>query len=265
LEIRLGFVHRGVEKAAQGMAPAAALVLAERISGTSSVAHALALARALEAALDVAVPPAHALVRAFLLELERVTNHMGDVANLCAGTALTGVLAEGLVIKERLLEANQRLTGSRWLRNLVGFGGVRRLPAQRDLEDALERVELAAREFERLAAKFFGSASNLERLTRTGILSEAHARALGTVGVVARASGVATDSRVDLDGGDVRVVTEADGDVAARARVRVDEIGESLRLLRRLAEQLPAARAGAVEPPPAPARTALPRAHRPPP
>jgi Ni,Fe-hydrogenase III large subunit len=251
LEVRLGFVHRGVEKAALGMSPAAAIVLAERVSGTSSVAHALALARALEAALEVAVPPAHAVVRAFLLELERATNHIGDVANLCAGTALTGILAEGLIIKERLLEANQRLTGSRWLRNLVGFGGVRRLPAQRELEDALERVERAARDFERLCAKFFGSASNLERLTGTGVLAESHARALGTVGVVARASGVATDSRAELDGDDVRVVVDHDGDVAARARVRVDELAESLRLLRRLAERLPSVRAGSVEPPPA--------------
>src|SRR5262249_59878818 len=100
LEVRLGFVHRGVEKAAVGMLPAAALVLAERVSGTASVAHALALARALEQALGVELPPAQACVRAILLELERVYNHIGDVANLCAGTALTGVLAEGLQLKE---------------------------------------------------------------------------------------------------------------------------------------------------------------------
>jgi Ni,Fe-hydrogenase III large subunit/Ni,Fe-hydrogenase III component G len=241
LEIRLGFVHRGVEKVAVGMTPAQAIVLGERVSGTASVAHALALARALEAACGVAVPAEQALGRALLLELERIYNHAGDVGNLCAGTALSAVLAEGLVLRERLLGCQQQRFGSRALRGLVGLGGLRRVPPRADVKAALDEVDRVAADFERLVAKFFGSASNLERLTGTGVLTAEHARNLATVGVVARASGVATDSRVDLDGdplGDVRVVTQTTGDVAARARVRVEELRESLRRCHVLAEAL---------------------------
>jgi Ni,Fe-hydrogenase III large subunit len=247
LEVRLGYVHRGVEKLGEGMAPAAAIALGERVSGTASVAHALALARALEAALGLVVPPAAALLRCLLLELERIYNHAGDIGNLCAGTALTGLLAEGLIIKERLLRANERLTGSRWLRNQVAVGGVRRAPPFADIEAAVAAAAEAMAATETLAAKFFASASNLERLTGTGVLALAHARALACVGPVARASGVRTDSRVDLahptdaerDAYEaLEVPTLEKGDVAARARLRLLEARESLRLVLDLARRL---------------------------
>jgi Ni,Fe-hydrogenase III large subunit/Ni,Fe-hydrogenase III component G len=239
LEIRLFFVHRGVEKLAQGKTPAAALVIAERVSGAGSVAHSLAAARAMEAALGVEVPASHAMLRSLLLELERLYNHAGDLGNLCAGTALSVVLAEGLIVKEHLLELNQSLSGSRYLRNLIGFGGVRRMPSAAELEKALSCATLAMGAVEHLAEKLFGSATNLERLSGTGVLSPEHVQALGVVGVVARGSGVRTDSRADLafpskaDAeiyGTLTVVTDSSADVAARAQVRLAEARESLRL-----------------------------------
>jgi Ni,Fe-hydrogenase III large subunit len=260
LEIRLGYVHRGVELAARGRTPAAALVLAERISGTASVGHAVALARALETALGVEVPPAHALYRSLLVELERLTNHAGDLGNLCAGTALAGLLAEGLILKEQLLDAAGRLTGSRYLRNAIGPGGIRAFPSAAAIVDVLGAVEAAADGLERLAEKFFASASNLERLTGTGVLSLLHARALGTVGVVARASGVATDSRADLDfpspidrevHAGLTALLDTTGDVAARARLRLEEARASVALIRDLAGRLARVDGG---PPGAPAR-----------
>jgi Ni,Fe-hydrogenase III large subunit/Ni,Fe-hydrogenase III component G len=247
LEVRLLFVHRGVEKVAVGMSPSAAIVLGERVSGISSVAHSLAIARAMEGALGVTMPPSHAALRSLLLELERIYNHVGDLGNLCAGTALSGLLAEGLHLKERLFEANQRFTGTRYLRNLIGLGGVRRMPSRDEIRGLMAEVESVMSAAETWAVKFFGSASNLERLTGTGILSSEHAKNLATVGVVARASGLATDSRADLrfaaptEGElyrDLRVVTETAGDVAARARVRLEEARESLRLGRRVAKSL---------------------------
>ncbi len=247
LEVRMFYVHRGVERLAQGRVPAAALAIAERVSGTASVAHSVAAARAMEAALRIEVPAAHALVRSLLLELERLYNHAGDLGNLCAGTALSVALAEGLIIKERLLAMNQALSGSRYLRNLVGLGGVRRAPSSADLDSALTGATAALESVERLANGIFGSATNLERLSGTGLLSPEHVRALGVVGVVARASGVRTDSRVDLafptpaDSeiyGTLKPATETGADVAARAQVRLAEARESLRLCQGIVTRL---------------------------
>jgi Ni,Fe-hydrogenase III large subunit len=246
LEVRLFYVHRGVERRAEGMTVPAAIVLGERVSGTSSVAHALALARAAEAAARVDIAGGHAALRTLLLELERVQNHCADLANLCAGTALAGLQAEGLVIKERFLRACDALTGSRWLRNLVGAGGARRVPARADVDAALAAARDTLAATDRLADKFFGSASNVERLTGTGVLSAEHVRALGCVGVVARASGVPTDSRAELrfpsavdrelHAGFAPVVGET-RDVAARARVRLDEARVALALAHAAAER----------------------------
>jgi Ni,Fe-hydrogenase III large subunit/Ni,Fe-hydrogenase III component G len=247
LEIRLGYVHRGVELAARDRPPEGAVVLAERISGTASVAHAVACARAIEAALAIEVPPAHALFRTFLVELERLYNHVGDLANLCAGTALSAVGAEGMELKERLLAANAALTGSRYLRGAIGIGGVRRPFDPDAIDAAVATAESVGAATDRFADKFFSSASNLERLTGTGVLSAEHARNLGTVGIVARASGLAIDSRADLDHPtpiDREVyarlipVTEHAGDVAARARVRLYEARAGIAVMRAIAARL---------------------------
>jgi Ni,Fe-hydrogenase III large subunit/Ni,Fe-hydrogenase III component G len=247
LEIRLGYVHRGVELAARGRTPAAALVLAERISGTSSVAHSVALARAMEHALGIEVPPAHAACRSLLVELERFYNHVGDIGNLCAGTALSAVGAHGMILKEELHAAAAHLTGSRYLRNLIGLGGVRRLPQRAEVTAAIDAASRIGVELEHLAARFFGSSTNLERLTGTGHLAIEHARALGTVGVVARASGIATDSRTELEFpspidrelyATFAAVTETTGDVAARARVRLAEARAALVLVQDIAKRL---------------------------
>lgn len=247
LEGRLFYVHRGLELRARGLEPAPAVVLAERASANGSVAHGLALARALEAATGVAVDPGAKRLRAVCLELERLWNHVADVLFLCAGTSLAVVGAEGLILKERLYRVNEALTGSRWLRDVVGPGGVRRGVPPENLSAALAEVDRVLRELEGLEAKLFGSASNMERLTGTGVLSAEHARNLGVVGVGARASGIATDSRADL-GLDAGLAEESlipslrhEGDVLARARVRIDEIAVSRRLLSQLVrDPLPA-------------------------
>src|SRR6266851_3519863 len=79
LEERLGYVHKGTERLMAGKPVGEAAQLAARISGDSTVAHSLAFARAVEAALDVAVPPRAVYLRALMAELERLANHLGDI------------------------------------------------------------------------------------------------------------------------------------------------------------------------------------------
>jgi Ni,Fe-hydrogenase III large subunit len=172
-----------------------------------------------------------------LLELERFYNHVADLGNLCAGTAMTGLLAEGFVLKERLWQANAALTGNRQLRGLVGFGGARRSPGRAALEAQLKVVREVLAGLERFAQKYFGSASNVERLQGTGQLAREHALKLSTVGVAARASGVPTDSRFELPSEleawayrGLEPRTEEAGDVLARAHLRLVEARDSARL-----------------------------------
>src|SRR6266550_6790955 len=83
LEQRLGYVHKGIEQLMAGATLDAAAKLAARTSGDSTVAYALAFAHAVEAALEIEVPPRAIYLRALMAELERLANHFGDIGAIC--------------------------------------------------------------------------------------------------------------------------------------------------------------------------------------
>src|SRR5690606_36395046 len=87
LEQRLGYVHKGVEALMAGAPLDRAARLAGRVSGDSTVAYALAFARAAEAALGVETPARAHWLRALMAELERLANHLGDIGAICSDAA----------------------------------------------------------------------------------------------------------------------------------------------------------------------------------
>src|SRR5207244_7228523 len=87
LEARLGYVHKGIEHLMAGASIERAAVLAGRVSGDSTVAYALAFARATEAAHGIDVPPRAVWLRALMAELERLANHFGDIGEICNDAA----------------------------------------------------------------------------------------------------------------------------------------------------------------------------------
>src|SRR6185312_11326836 len=79
LELRGGYAHRGQLALMRGKSPRAAARFAARISADATVAHALAFARAAEAALDVTPPPRAAALRLAMAEIERIAIHLAGV------------------------------------------------------------------------------------------------------------------------------------------------------------------------------------------
>src|SRR6266540_4076729 len=131
LKARLWFVHKGLEKLFQGRSPADALPLAERVSGDTTVGHALAYCLAVEDATGWPVPPDAQRKRAILLELERLYNHVTDIGALCNDVGHGILHAHAMRIREQLLRLNAEVTGHRLLRGGVILGGaqLRTLPA----------------------------------------------------------------------------------------------------------------------------------------
>ena len=115
-----------MEKRFEGLAPARGVVLAERVSGVGSVAHALAYCQAVEAASNCVVPPRARFLRLLLAEMERLYNHLHYFGHLCHTTTLKVGEAEGKLLEEQAKQLNTRLTGSRFLRSILGLGGLRR-------------------------------------------------------------------------------------------------------------------------------------------
>ncbi len=237
LKARLWYVHKGLEKLFSGRTPQAALPLAERISGDTAVGHTLAFCRAVEEALGVEVPAEADRMRAVLLELERLYNHITDIGALCNDVGHGILNSHAQRVRETLLRLNASVTGHRLLRGGVLLGGatIRRLPDPADLArigaDISEIVDLA-----------LSNSLVAERFTGTAVLTAGQARDLGAVGYVARASGLPMDARLDhpgngLDGCDIDLTTllasshQRGGDVLARFQQRAVEMASSIALI----------------------------------
>ena len=235
LEIRLGFTHRGVEKLMEGKAPAEGLRLAERVSGDSSFAHGLAFCRAMEKISGIVIPGQVEYARAIFLELERMYNHVNDLGGIALDVGFGFPAAFASVIKEALLQLNDQLSGSRYLKDINTIGGAR---IEIDEAKAIlikETLKNIGRDFGELQEMLFTNVSFMDRVDGTGILHRKIAEDLGIVGMAGRASGIAHDLRKSFPGvyreAKFRIITAQSGDVQARLRVRTMEFEESLRLI----------------------------------
>ena len=240
LEPRLFYTHKGTEKHFENLGFIEGAKLAERVSGTSSFSHGAAYCMAVERMMGIEITEKAAAVRTLVLELERLYNHIGDIGNMCAGTALALGYMKGAVIKERLMQLSERLTGSRYLRGVNVVGGVTKDVFDR-ADDILKTVDEATGEYKALMELLLGSVSHMERLENTGRLSKDIARKLGVTGVAARASGLYDDIRKShphllYDRLIFEAHTSEKGDVLARMMVRSEEIECSISMIQALFE-----------------------------
>jgi Ni,Fe-hydrogenase III large subunit/Ni,Fe-hydrogenase III component G len=242
MKSRLYFTHKGTEKLFEGRQPVPAVELAERISGDTTIGHALAFCQAVEAAAGTIVPDRARYLRTVLLEMERLYNHVADFGAIANDTGYAVAHSHCFRIRERLLRINKRLTGNRLLRGGVVPGGVAAdLPADLDL---VGEIGAALRDFEEIVELTLANTLVMDRLEGTGTLTTQTARDHGVLGYVARASGLDADVRRDRPFAayaelNFRVPVFFTGDVKARTLVRVEEARESVGLIRQSIERLP--------------------------
>jgi formate hydrogenlyase subunit 5 len=225
--------HRGMEKQFEGADIETGVLLAERVVGIDSVAHALAYAQAVEDAAGCIVPPRACWLRVIAAELERVYNHFHFLGHLCHTTTLKVGEAQGKLLEERAKQINARACGSRLLRGIIWPGGVRR---DLDRVAIAEGVAALRPELDRYVELIERTTSHLDRLISTAPLSQQLAFDQGATGPVERASGVDRDLRRDhpyaaYDELPPAVATRNEGDAFARMKVRIAELRASLALL----------------------------------
>jgi len=244
LEQRLGYVHKGVEKIAEGREPAALARLAGRVSGDSTVAHTWAACVAMERASGVSIPPRAAIIRAILAERERIANHLGDIGAICndVGFAFTHMQCSRL--REDWQRVNLKVFDHRLLMDCIVPGGVVVNLNSEHVEIIRSQVQLFSQVFDAFIPILDDQPSLDDRLDDAGILRSDDAKRLGTLGYVAKASGVDYDVRRDhryapYDQFEVDSPCETDGDVAARLQIRVSEIIDSFQLLFKFLNALP--------------------------
>ncbi len=239
LEARFFYTHRGMEKLAEGKTPLAAFPIVERICGACSFSHTSSYCQAVEKLSGTEVSTRVKEIRTVVLELERLYNHVGDVGNICTGIGFAFGTMHGARLREELMQLNEIVFGSRFLRGINTPGGVRRdisVPDSNLIIVALNKLEL---EFRDLIEILFDTNSYMDRVQNTGILWNRTASDLHVVGPAARAAGVDRDVRRDhpyaaYDRVSFKVPVYEQGDVLARVKVRIDETFESIKIIRQI-------------------------------
>lgn len=244
LETRLGYVHKGIEKRFEELAWGTAARLAGRVSGDTTAAHAIGFCRAVEAASSCVVPKRAHWIRAILLERERIANHLGDIGAVCSDTAFTFMLYQTAILREKVLKNNNKIFGHRLTMDKVIPGGVSADIAEEGIKVMQDELKGLTNEFERLIRIYEDNPSLEDRVYGTGILTPDVAKEIGAVGFVGRSSGQRCDARTQSPWPPYDEIIPnppllTSGDVHARTWVRIEEVRDSIRLIREMLESLP--------------------------
>lgn len=244
LEERLGYVHKGIEKIAEGKNIWELTKLSGRISGDSTAAYACATCFAAENALGLEVPNRASFLRALLIERERIANHLGDFAAIANDTGFGFAYYQLMRLKELWLRVNKEIFDHRLMMDVIIPGGVAKDLNEEDKSKILDQLNNFKKELSELYPIIEENSSLHDRLKNTGILTKETAVKLGALGYVARASGCSFDLRRDLpyapyDQLKVRIPVYNTGDVLSRTRIRAQEILASLEIIENLLTKLP--------------------------
>lgn len=239
LEIQLGYQHRGVEPLLR-TAPAQRLpVLAESIAGDTTVGHGLCLAQAMEALTGAVPDRGAAKIRTISLELERIQNHVGDLGALSGDVAFLPPANYCGRMRGDFLNMSLLICGNRFSKGLIRPGGVCFDINEEVRKTLLSRIAEIEPQVRHTIDLLFSTSSVRSRFEGCGAVSNHDAEKLGLVGPAGRACGLAYDVRrcfptEAYHGLDIPENAEPGGDVHARARLRADEVLQSMALIQTL-------------------------------
>ena len=242
--LRLGYVHRGIERICQNRSYVQNVHVVERICGICSHIHTITYCQGVEALLGLQVPQRALYLRTLLCELERIHSHMLWLGVLAENVGFTTIFMYAWRDREIVLDIMEELSGGRVAHAVNVIGGVRIDVDEPQVDSILTRLNGLERQIETLLGVIQHERTFQVRTRGVGHLSAEQVRRYCVVGPIARASGVDVDLRRDApyaayDRLDFRVITAEEGDVWARTMVRMLETIESLHLCRQLLAGLP--------------------------
>ena len=243
-ESHIGYLHRGSEKLCEGEQYSQIITLFDRLDYVANLNGELAICMAVEKLMGVEAPERAEYIRVILCELNRVASHMMfyGVYGLDAG-AMTPVLY-GFRERERIQSLFESVTGARMMHNYIRIGGV-----NEDVPDDFERrmtvlMDHLERGIEECDDLLSQNEMFLARTKGIGVISAKEAIDLGVTGPALRACGVPEDVRVSepysiYDRFDFGIPVGTQGDCWDRYYVRVEEMRQSLSIIRQAMRDLP--------------------------
>ena len=242
--LRLGYVHRGIEKLAESRTYIQNITLFERVCGICSHIHTTTYCQAVEDLLGINVPRRGVYIRMLLCEMERIHSHLLWLGVLAKNIGLNTVFMYAWRDREIVLNLMEEISGGRVSHAINTIGGVRKDVTQNQIEKMLSTLPDLHERVQELLDIIEHDRSFNARTRGIGYLSEEDVRRYCVVGPVARASGVGVDLRKDspyayYDELSFNVFTMDEGDVWARSVVRMHETIEAIHLCEQMVEKLP--------------------------
>jgi ech hydrogenase subunit E len=233
---RLGFAHRGIEKAFTKRDMYSALFISERICGICSCSHSCAISGVLEKCSGTQIPDNARYVRSLVLELDRIHSHLLILGHLAETMGYENLFMLTWRDRERIMDMLEIITGNRVNHNINTVGGVRRQVTSAMAKDLQARLDGFKEKWETLAHFYRTDYGFHHRTHGVGVIPHDLARDGGVVGPNARGSGVNNDVREkgyyaygDLKFKPVKL-DDPQGDILSRSMVRVKEVEESIRM-----------------------------------
>ncbi|HEV2309050.1 MAG TPA: NADH dehydrogenase (quinone) subunit D [Acidimicrobiia bacterium] len=241
----VGYLHTGMEKTGEELTYVQGGTNVTRMDYVSPLSNELVYCLAVERLLDIEVPPRAVWMRMLLVELNRIASHLLFQATNGMDVGAVSMLVYGWREREVTLRFLEKITGLRMNHNFIRPGGLAAdLPDgwREDLEELMTVVERGVREYVDLLAE---NPVFLERLVGVGRITTEEAIARGITGPILRSTGFPWDLRkaqpyLAYDEVDFDVMCGENGDCYDRFQIRMNEILESVRIVRQCAERMPA-------------------------
>ena len=226
------YKHRGVEKMLEGLKLEEAMSIVERISASHTIAYQTAFLDIQLQASKKSLPDMIKKRHLFLLELERVINHLTDLSILCQLLEFTKGSEFFINYVEKARVIMKELTSSRF-----GFSSVRVDSDFLNMDEVYEFLVLLGKELPIFESWIVKRKKILKKTILLGQISKERALEYGLVGIMARSVGIPLDRRENNDfflEYDYHINLEEEGDTLSRFSIRISEIFTSLRVMRSL-------------------------------
>jgi NADH-quinone oxidoreductase subunit D len=242
--VRLGYVHRGIEKATESRNWIQNLYLLERICGICSHTHAMAYCLGVEKLAGVTAPPRAQAIRSLVAELERIHSHLLWLGVAAHEAGFDTLFMYSWRDRETVMDVLEGLTGNRVNYSANLLGGVKFDINEEQSDSIRHGLDFLEERTQYYLEVVTSDTVFLHRTRGIGVTTIEQAERLGLVGPTARASGVARDLRIDAPYAayadfPVNIVLDTAGDLEARFVVRIKELFESYRIIRHILDHLP--------------------------
>jgi len=239
----IGFIHRGLEKLVEVRDYKQYTYVVERVCGICSYMHGMGYCQAIEEIMKVEVPKRALYIRTIGAEFSRIHSHLLWLGLLADAFGFESLFMHTWKVREKILDLMEEATGGRVIFSACLVGGVRKDWDEALLKKAIDLLKEIEPETKELASVFINDVTVRHRLVGVGVLTKEEAYTLGAVGPMLRASGVSEDLRKlgyaaygELD---FEPITETAGDSYARCVVRINEIFQSMDLIKQAIAKIP--------------------------